>query len=352
VSGTWQVAPGARHDVSSAGPTLRVAIVGTGSWWGRQHARAFAERADTEVVAVVGRTEDSARDRATAVGARPYGDIDTMLAAEHPDLVSVCLPSGAHFDTTLRLIRAGVPLFIEKPLVFDRAEADALIQEAADRGAFVAIDFNHRYARPVELAKTAIDAGRTGEMMFALWRFGGEGDARQVDGNLIETQCHGFDMLEYLVGPIGSVAAQFTDFPGRGHSSLAIALGFENGAVGSLVGSYDTSYAYPDSHRLEINGTKGRLVISDTVRRFEFQPVGSEVAEVWQAGYFNDLDRAFHRTLDRHVDDVVRALRAGEAPPVPASAGRRALELAFASIQSFETGQRIATPSGPAGVSA
>ena len=126
-----------------------------------------------------------------------------MLAAERPDLVTVCLPNEDHFATTLRLIRAGVPLLVEKPLVFDLAEADVLLAEAAERGLFFAINFNHRFAEPVQRAKAAIEAGELGELVFATWRFGGEanhGTSRHA--NLIETQCHGFDMLEHLVGPI------------------------------------------------------------------------------------------------------------------------------------------------------
>jgi hypothetical protein len=38
---------------------------------------------------------------------------------------------------------------------------------------------------------------------------------------------------------------------------------------------------------------------------------------------------------------VLEALRAGEAPPVHASAGRRALELAMGAISSHETGIRV-----------
>jgi predicted dehydrogenase len=111
--------------------------------------------------------------------------------------------------------------------------------------------------------------------------------------------------------------------------------------VGTLLGSYDTSYAYQDTHRLEIGGTLGRVVVHDTVRLFEFQAAGSEVREVWEAGYFNDLGRMFHRTLDRHIDAVVAALRAGDPPPVHARAGRRALELALACVESFKTGTRV-----------
>jgi predicted dehydrogenase len=130
---------------------------------------------------------------------------------------------------------------------------------------------------------------------------------------------------------------------GNGWSTLVVAVQFAGGGVGSLIGSYDSSYAYPDTHVVEINGTAGRLVIHDTVRRFSLHRAGEETAQVWQAGYFNDLDRSFHATFDRHVDDVLSALRDGRPPPVPMSAGRRALALAEATIRSFETGCRVET---------
>jgi predicted dehydrogenase len=149
-------------------------------------------------------------------------------------------------------------------------------------------------------------------------------------------------MLEYLCGLTASVTAQMTDKTGRGYSTLVLALRFADGAVGGLIGSYDSSYAYRGSHLLEINGTRGRLLIEDTVRRYTFQAVGDETAHVWQAGYFNDSDREFHRTFDRYVDEMLGAFKRGDEPPVHARAGRRALELAYAAIESFETGRRVA----------
>jgi hypothetical protein len=77
------------------------------------------------------------------------------------------------------------------------------------------------------------------------------------------------------------------------------------------------------------------------VRRFSFQATGDEMAQVWQAGYFNDIDRDFHATFDSHVDDLLSALRDGREPPVPVAAGRRALLVATAVIRSFETGLRV-----------
>jgi predicted dehydrogenase len=321
---------------------MRVAVVGTGGW-GEQHARIFSRRPDTELVGVVGRDPERTAARATAYGTTGYTDLDVMLEQARPDLVTVCLPNEQHFEPTLRLVKAGVPLLVEKPLVFDLGEADILLAEAAHRGLFFAINFNHRYAEPVRRAHAAIREGVIGTPVFATWRFGGEanhGTSRHA--NLIETQCHGFDMLEHLVGPITSIAAQMTDATYGDWSTVALALEFSNRAVGTMLGSYDSSYAYPDSQLVEINGTEGRLVIHDTVRELSIQRAGEETAQVWRAGYFNDEARDFHGTFDRHVEAVLAALRAGEQPPVHAAAGRRALELAHAAITSHETGQRVA----------
>lgn len=62
---------------------------------------------------------------------------------------------------------------------------------------------------------------------------------------------------------------------------------------------------------------------------------------MWQAGYFDDEARGFHGTFDRHVDEIVAALRDGAPPPVPAAAGRRALALGHAAITSFREGRRV-----------
>jgi predicted dehydrogenase len=321
---------------------LRVAVVGTGVW-GEQHARVFAGRPDTDLVAVVGRDPARTAARAAAYDSTPHTDIAAMLDAVRPDLVTVCLPNEGHYEATLQLVRAAVPLLVEKPLVFDLGEADVLIAEAAERDLFFAINFNHRYAEPFLRARAAIDDSVLGRPVFATWRFGGEanhGTSRHA--NLIETQCHGFDMLEHLLGPVASVAAQMTDMTYGDWSTVALALGFESGAVGTMLGTYDSSYAYPDSQLLEVNGTDGRLVVHDTVRELSIQRSGDEVASVWRAGYFNDEARGFHATFDRHVDAVLAALRAGDPPPVHASAGRRALRLAHAAIESFETGRRVA----------
>ncbi len=320
---------------------IKVCLIGAGQW-GRQHARLFSGRPDVTLCAVAGRTLEKTQARAAEFGLRHYTNVLQMLEAEKPDLVSLSLPNLEHFEATMQVIKSGYPLLVEKPLAFDLQEADQLLTEAEKRGLFFAINFNHRYAKPLLLAREAIEKGRLGDLTHAIWRFGGDATfSSHPHANLIETQCHGFDQLEHLCGPIDSVMAEMTDQTGGGYRTIVLALRFASGAVGSMTGTYDSSYAYQDSHRLEINGTEGRVVVEDTVQRFCFQQAGNETAEVWRAGYFNDFDRGFHQTFDVHLEAILDAFKRGDQPPVHARAGRRALQLAWAAVESFESGKRV-----------
>ncbi len=139
--------------------------------------------------------------------------------------------------------------------------------------------------------------------------------------------------------------AQMTDITYGAYSSVAVALQFENGAVGTLLGSYDSSYAYPDSQLVEINGTTGRATVHDTVRRLTSQH-----------GRGGDAPGLGGRLLQRRGAHLRRApsiatsttswsrCGPGRRRPSTRAAGRRALQLALACIESFESGRRTEVP--------
>tara|TARA_B110000014_G_scaffold221283_1_gene177839 strand:- start:97 stop:831 length:735 start_codon:yes stop_codon:yes gene_type:complete len=241
----------------------------------------------------------------------------------------------------MKVINSNCHLFVEKPLVFKINQAENLIKEAKKRKLFFGINFNWRYSTPVKKAVEAIKKNKVGDINFISWRFGGGGGGGDPHGNLIETQCHGFDMLEYLNGPIKSVYSFMTNKTNNGYSTFVVSMKFKNNAVGSLLGSYDTSYAYPNTHYIEINGSKGRILIEDQVKKYTYNKKNSEVAEVWEAGFFNDYEREFHRTFDEHFNEVIKNFINNKEPPVHAKVGKRTLELALSSIESYKKGERV-----------
>ena len=261
---------------------------------------------------------------------RPTSTSRRCSTANGPTWCRSACRTRRHFEPTLRLIRAGVPLLVEKPLVFSLDEADTLIAEAAARNLFVGINFNHRYAKPVRLAAAAIARGDLGRLAFATWRFGGEaGTSRHPHANLIETQCHGFDMLEHLCGPIDSVMAQ-TGRPERqrlvdagGGAALRQRRGRQPGRQLRLVVRVP-GHAPASSSTAPPGGCSSRTPCAGSASS---APV-TRSAQVWQAGYFNDTDRDFHATFDRHVDDAAagaarRARTAGAGRRRTAGAGAR-----------------------------
>lgn len=327
-----------------AGARLKAAVVGAGNW-GFQHARAYFMREDTDLVAIVGRTQEKTRARADAFHAKAYFDITEMIEKEKPDIVSVCLPAQENFKATLEVIENGVPLLSEKPIAYRLDDAEALVAAASKKDLFYAINFNQRYSIPCLKAKEALSKGALGDPLYLLWRFGHGWDSEKIAHpylNLIEAQCHGLDMCEHFFGKIKALTAEMTDKSGKdSYSSFTLSLSFENGAVGAFLATLDADEHNRNSQYIELGGTGGRILIEDNVRHYSFQKNGSEMSEEWSAGFFEDGKRTFGQDLDRHLDALIPALRKGEKPPVPAEKGLRALKLGLAAIESFENQKRV-----------
>ena len=319
---------------------VRVALIGTGGW-SLQHCRVLTQHSQVEFCGILGRNKQRTKKRADLFKVPYYVDLKELIKHQQPDLINISLPNEHHYDLTMKVIKSNTHLFVEKPLVFKMNQAENLIKEAKKRKLFFGINFNWHYSTPVKKAIEAIKKNKVGDINFISWRFGGGGGGGDPHGNLIETQCHGFDMLEYLNGPIKSVHSFMTNKTKNGYSTFVVSMKFKNNAIGSLLGSYDTSYSYPNAHYIEINGSKGRILIQDQVKKYTFNKKNSEVAEVWEAGFFNDYEREFHRTFDEHFNEVIKKFINNEEPPVHAKVGKRALELALSSIESYKKKKRV-----------
>ncbi|MFI8997413.1 Gfo/Idh/MocA family protein [Streptomyces sp. NPDC053542] len=74
-----------------------------------------------------------------------HADLDSLLAAGL-DAAFVHAPTAAHPEIVGRLIEAGVPTYVDKPISYHYGESERLVQRAADRGVSLAVGFNRRYA--------------------------------------------------------------------------------------------------------------------------------------------------------------------------------------------------------------
>ena len=74
-----------------------------------------------------------------------HRDLDALLAAGL-DAAFVHAPTTVHPEIVTRLLEAGVPTYVDKPLAYELAESERLVALAEERGVSLAVGFNRRFA--------------------------------------------------------------------------------------------------------------------------------------------------------------------------------------------------------------
>ncbi len=76
---------------------------------------------------------------------RRHTDLGSLLAAGL-DAAFVHAATAAHPEIVTRLLEAGVPVYVDKPLAYDLAESERLVRLARERQVSLMVGFNRRYA--------------------------------------------------------------------------------------------------------------------------------------------------------------------------------------------------------------
>jgi predicted dehydrogenase len=322
---------------------LRAAVVGAG-FVGSIHARALVEHPDVALVAVCGRTRPKTESLAEKHGVAFHLSVAELLEEQSPDIVCVCTGNDEHVEPTIAALKTGVHVFVEKPMAFRIEEAQRMVAAAEEAGVKLGVNFNHRFAEPYQRALRFVGDGSLGVPAYACLKFAGDlyPDLNDPYCMLIETQGHSFDLLRLFAGEIEEVSAYLADPRGIGvYTSAAISFRFLSGAVGVLLGSWDSSYSHPGSIVFELSGTDGRIEVENIVDAVRLYRHDRADYTEWRPGLFDSARRDFWRTIDAHLGAFVEAVRDDTDPPVTGADGLHALEATFAAIRSFEEGHPV-----------
>lgn len=277
--------------------------------WDPDAARREAFAADSG--ATVARSEEEVLDTCDAVYVCTW-------TSEHPRLVSAA-------------VERGLPVFCEKPLATDLSGAEALAAEVTASGVTNQVGLILRRSPAFNLAKHVVEADEVGRVMAVSFRddqyiptqgmyastWRGERDKAGA-GTLIEHSIHDVDILEHVVGPLATVAAQRGDFHGLDgiEDVMALSLGFAGGARGTLLSVWHDILSRPSLRRVEIFCERALVTVEDDW----FGPVTVQPAEGEGTTFLGEdlLAECSRRGVAMpHPDgDFVRAAREG-APAWP-----------------------------------
>ena len=74
-----------------------------------------------------------------------HADLDSLIAQDL-DAAFVHAPTAVHPEIVTRLLEAGVPTYVDKPLAYELADSARLVTLAEERGVSLAVGFNRRLA--------------------------------------------------------------------------------------------------------------------------------------------------------------------------------------------------------------
>jgi predicted dehydrogenase len=137
---------------------LKLCVIGGGQHSVRCHLPALAhyrERSDGRLIlsGIVDKVESKANAAVSQFGiARAYRDLEEMLRLERPDACLALTSVATNANTAIRLMKAGIPTLMEKPLGATLAEAGTVVEVAAATGSPIMVSMNRRFDPQIHAA--------------------------------------------------------------------------------------------------------------------------------------------------------------------------------------------------------
>lgn len=312
---------------------VRWGIIGCGAVTELKSGPAFQKVAGSSLVAVMRRDGDKARDYAQRHGVpRWYDDAQVLIDDPAVNAVYIATPPSTHMDYALRVIAAGKPVYVEKPLAMTAEEGRRIIEASRASGvpAFAAyyrrmLPRFHAVRRLLHdeqmigaprlvnvVYHTPHDAALYADPTQLPWRVQPE---LAGGGIFVDIGCHTLDILDWLLGPIvtahGVASSQIQAYPAE--DTVAMSFAFGNGVLGT--GAWNFCSALHED-RVEIIGERGRMVFAT----FGDGPIRLE-NEHGTAEHHLDNPRHIQQPL---IASIVADLRgeAGACPSTVESANR------------------------------
>ncbi|GAB5046826.1 Gfo/Idh/MocA family protein [Thermodesulfovibrio sp. TK110] len=121
---------------------LKVAVIGAG-YFGQRHIKMLTQMPDVEIVGIVDKDIEKAKEVARQYKLKYYVDYAELL--KFTPVFFVVTPTITHFDIGMDLIKHSKAIFIEKPLTERHAFAEILLDEAKKRNVIIQAGLIERY---------------------------------------------------------------------------------------------------------------------------------------------------------------------------------------------------------------
>lgn len=338
---------------------IRFALVGCGRI-AKNHFDSIKQHENqAELVGVCDIDANALEAAVVYTGAKPYANLDALLADTNADIVILTTPSGLHANQAVSIAQTGRHVMTEKPMATRWQDGLRMVKACDEAGVRLFVVKQNRRNATLQLLKQAVDKKRFGRIYMvnvnvfwtrpqsyydsAAWRGKWEFDG----GAFMNQASHYVDLLDWIIGPIESLHA-YTATLERDievEDTGVLNVRWRSGALGSM---NVTMLTYPQNLEgsITIIGEKGTVrvggVAVNEIQHWDFADKDPDDEKVKTSNYQTTSVYGFGHPL--YYDNVIKVMRGEAEPETDGREGLKSLEVLIATYLSARDGKRVALP--------
>ncbi len=238
----------------------RICVVGAGRW-GSNHVKTLHQLGYLAgVVECNGERLEQLRETYPEAGL--HSDLDAALAAGY-DGFTVATPAETHFELAQRILRAGKPALVEKPLALTAAEARQLKRLADEQGVALMVGHVLLFHPAIRKIKELIRDGKIGRLQYLYSNRLNLGTVRTEENILWSFAPHDIAIFQFLTDatPLRVTSRGGAFIQPEIQDTTVTVFEYPNNVVGHIF----VSWLHPfKEQRLVVIGSKGMLSFEDS----------------------------------------------------------------------------------------
>ncbi len=299
---------------------LKCAVIGTG-YLGKFHAQKYASLDNCDLVAVVDKNMQSAKEVAENCNTEALSDYTSLLG--NLDAVSIVVPTSFHYSVACDFLNAGIHVLVEKPMTVTVDEADRLIAIAKQNNLILQVGHLERFNPAI------MGLDKNEKPLFIEAHRLAPFNPRANDVSVVlDLMIHDIDIILALVdSDIERIDASGTAVLTQGTDIANARLTFTNGCVANITASRISMKMerkmrmFRPSSYISVDFQNKVLTRHQTGTKEMFPGVPEIVSE---ESVYEDGD-----ALLEEIKHFVDCIETGRNPLVSGEAGRRALQTAI-----------------------
>jgi len=257
--------------------TVKWGIIGCGDVTEVKSGPAFQKTEHSELVAVMRRNAEKAKDYAERHQVpKWYADAGELIDDPEINAVYVATPPGTHAEYAIKAMQVGKPVYVEKPMATSSAECTEMLRVSEETGMPLNVAYYRRTLPAYLQVKELIEEGTLGQILTVSITLHKAAEDRDLDpiahnnwrvdpkvaggGLFYDLASHQLDYLDFLFGPITEVQGLAYNQAGyyAAEDTVSAIFKFKNGVTGTGNWCFVVDKS-AEQDKIEITGTKGKV---------------------------------------------------------------------------------------------